>query len=154
MSAEINIVIPGVPVARKAHRIIKFKNGKRGVARNEEDASYENLVTLCAQRAMAGRPLLDEPVFVEYMFIFPAPKSLRKRERELIADGELLVYAPERHDGDNLMKEIGDALNNVVFTDDHLITDWAGRKRIGAKPCTILTITPISHIGEHNSATD
>ena len=143
-SNQIRIVIPGVPVARKAHRKVKLANGKSAISRNEKDASFQNLVMLHAGRAMAGRAPFDEPVFVEYMFIFPAPQSLRKRERERIAAGELLVYAPERHDGDNLMKEIGDALNNIVFTDDHLITDWAGRKRIGAKPCTILTITPLS----------
>ncbi len=139
---EVTITIPGKPQARQAHR--HFLNGKKIVKYlPKESASFQERVAAYAYQAMAGAEPISTPVAVEYLFIFEAPKSLRKAEREAIARGELLVHESRKNDVCNLLKCANDGLSKVAIADDGLIVDAGFSKRIGATPCTIITIRPI-----------
>lgn len=142
MMTEVAIVVPGKPCARKSHKLAKQGKRYRPVL-NDESASYQNLVAMAAQAAMKGNPPLSVPCSAEVYFIFPAPQSLRKAERERIASSETIIHPQDRHDIDNLCKNLFDGLKEIAIADDSLIHDLYAGKRIGVKPCTIITIRKI-----------
>lgn len=142
---DLTITIPGKPLARKAHKLARIGKFMKPVL-TPDAASYQNLVAMAAQAAMKGEPPISEPCWAEVYFIFPAPLGLRKTDKERIAKGETIVYPKDRHDLDNLCKNLFDGLKGIAIADDSLIHDLYAGKRIGAKPCTIITIKPIEKL--------
>lgn len=80
--------------------------------------------------AMGGRPLLDGPLEMTVVAVWPWPKSLSAKKRAL----PWAQYKATTPDADNITKIIKDALNLVVFTDDARITDLHVHKRFGDLP--------------------
>ena len=76
----------------------------------------------------SGGQLNAGPVQVTIWAYFPRPKRLMRR-----ADPDGAMYMPGRPDSDNLIKQIGDALNGVAWVDDSLIVDAYVRKRYHEK---------------------
>lgn len=137
-SDSIVIKIPGKPKARQAHQMA---NGHKFLPK--ESMEFQSWVRLCASQAMAGREPINTLVHIDYLFVFPAPMSaLRAAERKRVIDGELLLW-PIRADFDNLAKSVNDGIKGFAISDDHLIADFSGVKRIGREPMTVVTITPI-----------
>ena len=92
---------------------------------------------------MAGRDPISALVHIDYLFVFPAPMSvMKKAERVQIMNGKLLLWTI-RADFDNIAKSVNDGLKGIAISDDHLIADFSGVKRIGREPMTVVTITPI-----------
>ena len=141
---ELRITIPGKPQARQAHDIIRLPNGRPYKKLPQESENYAAYARLCAAQTMQGRPPIKGAVAIEYLFVFEAPKSLRRAQREAVARGEFIVHESRRNDMCNLLKEINDALKGIVFEDDGLIVDAGFSKRHGAKPCAIVTIRSIN----------
>lgn len=139
---EITITIPGKPLARKAHKLARVGKFLKPILTSDA-ANYQNLVAMAANQAMNGNPPLSVPCWAEVMFIFPAPQSLRAADKKRVAANEMIIYAKDRHDLDNLCKNLFDGLKGIAIADDCLIHDLQAGKRIGAKPCTIVTIRPI-----------
>jgi Holliday junction resolvase RusA-like endonuclease len=144
MSEEIKIIIPGKPCARKAHKIVKVGKFSKPVL-DDDSASFQNLCAMAAQKAMGSRPPLQGHVAAQYLFVFPAPKSLPKKDRIRIESGELLLHNT-RQDADNLMKNVNDGIKGIAIQDDNLIRSWMGDTRIGLTPCTIVVITQIEYM--------
>lgn len=143
MSDEIIITIPGKPQARQAHGL-NVRDGKPIKYMKKESASWESFARLCAAQAMRGRPPIKGAVAIEYLFVFQAPKSLPKVQREAVARGEFIIHESRGNDICNLLKEINDSLKGIAIEDDGLIVDAGFSKRYGAKPCAIITIRSIA----------
>ena len=76
---------------------------------------------------------------IRLVFNMPIPQSVSKKQRALMQDG---VVKCTKHNGDidNLGKAVLDALNEVAFTDDCLITRLSLQKKYSAQPGTEMVI--------------
>src|SRR5271165_799661 len=124
MSDPITIVLLGQPVPWARTR--SSKEGMRFTPTKQRN----NAATLrrAAQDAMfiggyqaVLRPMLDEPVSIDILAEFSIPASWSKRKRNDAMVGGLRPSG--RPDLDNILKQIGDALNGIVFRDDALIVE-------------------------------
>ena len=138
----VEFEVPGTPLARKAHKIIRLPNGSPRPVLDPKCESFQNLIKLCGSQAMTGRNPIDRPVEVHITACWPAPKSMRKKERQQLEDMGYLPY-PKRGDLDNVAKNILDGLKGIVIADDRLVTDLHLRKRIALRACTEITVTEL-----------
>lgn len=120
--------LDGDPVTQGSKRA--FVNPKTGRAQVVEDSHrdlkfWRGRVAETASALMGPRPLYDVPLVVEMYFTLPRPASLARKPMALPA---------KMPDLDKLQRGIGDALKNVVYTDDKLIVDNIGRKRYVGHP--------------------
>lgn len=93
--------------------------------------SYESMLRLAAQEAMAGRIPIDGPVEVEVLACMPIPVSWSKRKRSDAIAGT--VKPTSRPDVDNLVKML-DAFNEVVWRDDKQVVWCRVAKVYSEKP--------------------
>lgn len=93
---------------------------------------YEDYLKLQGNLAMRGKRLLvDVPVKVEILSIFPIPESWTKAEYNAAIAGD---YRPIcKPDWDNIAK-VTDGLNKVVWKDDAQIVDGHVQKFYGERP--------------------
>jgi len=89
-------------------------------------------------------PMFDEPVTLEVLAEFQIPASWSAKKRGRAVRGE--IRPGVRPDYDNIAKQIGDALNGVVFRDDALIVDAHIRKIYGLQPKLVIQVSPIGGI--------
>lgn len=128
---EIRFTVPGAPVGKGRPRIIKIAGHSR-MKTPEKTASYENLVALSAQKAMAGAAPLEQAVEVELLLQVAPPTSWPNKKRIDAHAG--LIRPTTKPDIDNVLKAIADACNGIVWIDDKQITDVIVRKRYDAVP--------------------
>lgn len=117
-AASLVFEVPGEPVAkgRPEAKRRKGKGGKVYVAQitPEKTVRYESTVALFAAQAMAGRPLLDGPLWMHVTAFFDRPKTHAK----LIAPPRWVTKKP---DSSNVLKAVEDALNGVAYADDSTV---------------------------------
>lgn len=94
---------------------------------NKNGIAYTDKKTKEAEKYIAysyinqnGKTLLDGPIEVEVNCFYKVPKSYSKKDKEKAKEGRL--YKVTRPDVDNLAKTVLDALNEVAYEDDRLIT--------------------------------
>lgn len=137
-------IIALISAARSPYRTIKElmkRTKERGPwAQHYADpanASYQNRVILCFKTKHQGPPA-EGPVHIYFKAYFPFLKSWSKKKRE-----EALSQPIEKFtnpDGDNLEKNIWDALNKVAFNDDGQVSKWGGEKLYSEYPRVEITI--------------
>lgn len=92
-------------------------------------------------------PPLTKPVKVNMEFWLKIPKSMRKKDQSLIADGDESVpnfpFHAKRPDLDNLEYLVCNALKGIVYKDDSQICDMYLKKRYSFDPRTVVTIEEI-----------
>lgn len=125
-SAAIAFVIPGVPVAKG-----RPKFARRGAFVTaytpEKTASYENLVKVKAEQAMAGRQMIEGAVSVViWLYVTPPASWSQKKQREALAGS---IFPTSKPDVDNVVKGIFDACNDIVWRDDKQACDVVVKKR-------------------------
>jgi Holliday junction resolvase RusA-like endonuclease len=114
MKDALIFVVPGLPQGKGRAR---FGNGRAYTP--AKTVAYEGLIALAGQEAMKGRPLLEGPIYLLVNAYFPIPKSWSKRKRdEALALGAWHTGKP---DGDNILKAVGDGLNEIMYQDDSQI---------------------------------
>ncbi|WP_434627601.1 RusA family crossover junction endodeoxyribonuclease [Chromobacterium sp. CV08] len=137
----IRFTVPGAPVG-KGRPKVSTRGGKFArMYTPEKTASYENLIALAAQAAMAGREPLTGPADVTIHMLLPIPTSWSKRKQAAALAGQ--VYPTKKPDGDNVLKAIFDGMNGVVWVDDVQACDFAVRKRYGATPGVMVVVQEI-----------
>jgi Holliday junction resolvase RusA-like endonuclease len=106
------------------------------------------LLRLSAQQAMydqecpgslMARPAFTVPVRLDVLAEFEIPKGWSKRKTAASLCGE--IRPGKRPDLSNCIKQIEDALNGVVFTDDALVVEIAARKVYGLQPKIVVTVS-------------
>jgi len=127
-AATIAFVIPGTPVGKGRPKFARRGNFVSTYT-PEKTASYENLVRVKAEEAMAGRQVIDGPVEVAILlFVLPPSSWSQKKQREALAGTILPTSKP---DVDNVLKGIFDAMNEIVWKDDKQAVDVRVTKRYG-----------------------
>ena len=137
--SEITIIIPGKPAAWQRAR----SNGKVRFD-SPEQARNKMTISQIASLAMNGRAPLEGPLEVIVGAFWPYPKSMSAKKRGVYGS----QFHTSRSDADNVMKLIGDALNNIVWRDDSQICTLQITKRYAAVPQTVIKVIPLIEVGE------
>jgi crossover junction endodeoxyribonuclease RusA len=104
--AILELTLYGDPIPKGRPRL-----GKNGHAHTpERTRSAERAAIAMMMVAMAGQPIADVPVGIAV---------------------EFFCATNRKTDGDNLLKLITDAMNEIVVTDDSLIEEWFCRVHRG-----------------------
>lgn len=131
--------VPGPVVGKGRPRAFRLGNGIR-MHTPAKTASYENLVTMCASQAMAGRAPLAGPVEVRLSLYVSPPESWSKKKRAEALNGE--IKPTTKPDVDNCIKAVADACNGVVWLDDKQITTVTVTKRYSVAPSAYVEVKP------------
>ncbi|MGE0575428.1 MAG: RusA family crossover junction endodeoxyribonuclease [Reyranella sp.] len=128
---EVVVHLPGEPRGKGRPRF----SPRTGTAYTDAATRrFERALAGAAVKAMAGRGMIDGPLFVSVVARFGIPASWPKWKRAEAAKGALLPTVTP--DADNLLKTL-DALNGVVFADDKQIVTAIVRKEYGEPGLTI-----------------
>ncbi|WP_048647538.1 RusA family crossover junction endodeoxyribonuclease [Nitratireductor soli] len=137
----IEIVLAGAPVGKGRPRFVK-ETGRAYTP--ERTVRFEDRLSLAAQTAMAGRPLLEGPLAVYIEIRMPIPVSKPKKWQAAARAGR--ERPTKKPDWDNFAKML-DALNLIVWTDDSQIVDGHVRKIYHDAPAFIARVTEIETEG-------
>jgi Holliday junction resolvase RusA-like endonuclease len=129
----IRLVVPGTPQGKGRAR---FGNGRTYTP--AKTVAYEGLIALAGQQAMAGRDLLDAPVYVTVTAFFQIPASWSKKRK---AEARWHASKP---DGDNILKAVGDGLNGIVWKDDSQLALSKVVKQYGDTPRLEIFVEPLA----------
>ncbi|ANC03982.1 endodeoxyribonuclease RusA [Pseudomonas putida] len=135
----VQFVVPGDPVGKGRPRVSTI-GGHARMFTPKKTASYEGLIAVVGDRAMAGRPPIECPVMVEMRIVLPVPASKTKKFKAQALAGE--IFPAKKPDMDNVVKAIFDGLNGIVWRDDVQVVDAIVRKRYGETPGVHVKITP------------
>jgi Holliday junction resolvase RusA-like endonuclease len=95
-------------------------------------------------RPYAPETPLECAIEMHITFYMPIPKSASKTARMQMLNE---VWLPtKKPDFDNLAYLVTNALKEIVYKDDALVTDCTIRKRYSDKPRTIIKIIPIEQL--------
>ena len=84
---------------------------------------------------------LTGPVSVRIIATFSIPKSWPKVKAAMVENG--LVRHISKPDLDNVIKEVGDALNKIVWVDDSQINEIVAKKQYGIRPRLEISVISI-----------
>lgn len=137
----INIYIPGNPIGKGRPKFARIGSGVRAYT-DKKTAKYESVIAQEAMVAMAGKPILLEPVHVEIYCHCEIPKSWSKKKRNMALD--CLIY-PSKPDVDNVAKAILDGCNGVVWKDDVQVVSLVVNKIYSEIPRVNVAVCRIAH---------
>ncbi len=138
---SIHFEVPMVPVGKGRPKFSTFGGHVRAITPSKT-RNAEGIIKLFAEQAMAGRDLIQGPVYLEIIAIFPVPASYSKVKRQACLMGD--IFPTKKPDMDNIGKLVCDALNDIVFEDDVQIVRLNARKIYGEKARLLITVTPIN----------
>lgn len=132
---QVKFTIPGPPRGKARHRTMKS-----GISFNpKENVQYENLVKISYQQQVNRK--MGEVIEADIWAYFPIPQSANKKKKEQMKIGQ--IRPTVKPDWDNIGKIICDALNNIAYSDDKIITDAAVHKRYSENPQVEVTFTEV-----------
>lgn len=124
---SLHIHIPAVPVAQPRQRHAVMGGSVRSYMPSSHPiAAFKASVRLAASQAYSGPPM-DGPLMVSLTFVFPRPKGMVWKRREMPR-----AYKVVRPDADNLAKSVLDSLNGLLWFDDSQVVDLRVRKYVAA----------------------
>ena len=129
----VRFEIPGIPRGKQRPRMTRSGHAYTP----KETVNYENLVKLCYMDA-DGRRFDDVPLYVCIYAYYESPKSVSKKKRQQMINGE--IRPTKTPDCDNLAKAICDALNGIAYRDDSAITTLYVQKWYGEEPKVVVHI--------------
>lgn len=134
----IEIVLAGEPVGKGRARFVKA-TGRAYTP--EKTVRFEDRLSIVAQDAMDGRPLLEGPLAVDIEIRMSIPTSKPKKWQ---ADARAGIIRPtKKPDWDNFAKAL-DALNLIVWTDDSQVVEGVVRKFYHDSPAFIAKVRQIN----------
>lgn len=134
--------VPGIPQGKGRPRVSSI-GGHARMFTPPKTAAYEGLVAYAAQGALAGRPLLDEPVACAVWIDAPVPTSWSAKKQRMALAGEILPTT--KPDTDNVIKAVFDGCNGALWRDDVLVCDLIVRKRYSATPGVRVEVRTLAH---------
>lgn len=124
--------IPGEPVAWKSHKGF----GKKSFSPNWKE---KKIAQWQLKVQHSKRPILKGAVRADFFFEMPIPKSMSKKLRKRIEEGEK-VWHLRRPDCTNMRKHVEDAFTGTVWDDDSLVVSGETQKYYSTNPRTIIHI--------------
>ena len=112
---EIKFTVPGQPKGKQRSRVCRIR-GKTITYTPKQTIEYEKLVG--ASYTAVSRDFFEKsiPLEISILALFPIPKYVKKKTRELMING--YIFPTKKPDGDNIIKAILDVLNGVTYRDD------------------------------------
>lgn len=135
MEKSIKLLIPGEPVAKGRPRVTKW-----GTYTPEKTKNYETLVKEL-YFMKHGQTLLEGELSIEVKAYFKIPKSTSKKKRKSMIDK--CIRPTKKPDIDNILKIIGDALNDIAYKDDKQIVKASIEKYYSEEPRVELEIKEV-----------
>lgn len=136
----ITFTVPGQPQGKGRPRV-----GKRGeharLFTPAKTVAYEGLVAHEAAAAMAGRPLIEGAVEVQFVIACQVPASWSQKKQRMALAGE--IRPTTKPDADNVIKAVFDGCNGVVWKDDVQAVGGGWRKVYDATPGVRVQIRPL-----------
>lgn len=129
----LELTLDGDPVPKGRPRFRRIKNFVSTYS-PAKTATYERELAILGSQQMEGRPPLECPVRVEVEAVFQMP-SKKPKPNQL-----------PRSDVDNLLKIVGDGLNQIVWKDDRQIVEANVTKVYGDKPKMIIRVFTANQI--------
>lgn len=121
----IRFTVPGEPKGKARPRIFN-QDGKTHATNTQGTLNYENLVKWVLTNTQEFNQLTG-PIEAYITAYFKMPKSMSKRDRQLVEEDKL--FPTKKPDGDNIAKIILDACNSIAYYDDAYVTDTYVFKR-------------------------
>lgn len=122
MTPLITIKIPGRPIPKGRPR---FDRRTGRVITPKRTREYERFAALCARMAMAGAGLaepLEGPIGLDVTVLFQRPKTISRSHVLHGCPGRVLLSCGGSFpDLSNVVKSVEDALQGIVFADDHQV---------------------------------
>ena len=112
---HFELFIPGKPFGKQDSRRITRGKKTWGYQPKETQEYAARVVSLFKAKYPGAEPICG-PVGTSITSVFPIPKSFTKKQRELIAAGN--VYPVVKPDTTNIRKGVEDALNGLAWLDD------------------------------------
>ena len=128
--------VPGTPKGKGRPR---FGRGRAYTPKTTVE--YERLVRLCAEDQLGDIKPLSGPVYLSVTATFPIPVSWPKAKKELAQAG--LLWHTARPDGDNILKIVCDALNEMMWLDDSQVCLAKVSKKYGREPGVVVVVEEI-----------
>lgn len=113
----IEIYLAGEPVGKGRPRFVKA-TGRAFTP--EKTVRFEDRLSMAAQLAMSGRPLLEGPLDVHVTIAMTIPASKPKKWQAAALTGD--IRPTKKPDADNFAKML-DACNMIVWADDAQIVE-------------------------------
>ena len=129
---QISFTVPGEPRGKGRPRF-STANGRVTTRTPHETAMYENLIRLEYQRQCAGMRFADDAELAMTLFAYYAiPKSASKKKKLAMLKSEMRpIKTP---DLDNVIKAVGDSLNQIAYRDDAQIVEVHACKHYSTEP--------------------
>jgi Holliday junction resolvase RusA-like endonuclease len=129
------LYIPGKPTAKPRPRL-----GGTHVYTPKDDRDFVGHIRLKAWEA--GVTLTDGPVGITIFIDVAMPKSWSKKKRREM-DGEFATCKP---DGDNVEKNVWDALTGISHKDDAQVARWTGLRMWGDRDETCIIVRHLTGV--------
>jgi Holliday junction resolvase RusA-like endonuclease len=137
----IEFIVPAIPVAQPRARATSIGGHARVYEPKDHPiAAFKASVRLAASGAFSGAPL-QGPLRVDCLFLFPRPKSLLFKKRDMPR-----VRHVKKPDADNLCKSVLDSLNGLAWLDDCQVCEMVATKWIAAgdeQPHVLVRVTEL-----------
>jgi Holliday junction resolvase RusA-like endonuclease len=128
----IQFTVPGEALAFARARL--GKTGMHFTPKPQRD--FMATIKALAADAMGDLPLLDGPLELKALVVFPLPKSAPKRKPP--------TWKSTRPDASNHVKLLEDALNGIVWRDDAQVASLHVWKRYGPRAEMVVKISPLT----------
>lgn len=133
----IRFIVPGEPKGKARPRIFTNKAGDSQAITPQDTLSYENLVKWIFNNTQESKKLQGE-IEAKIVAMYSIPKSMTKKNRQLIDEGKL--HPTKKPDLDNVAKIILDSLNKIAFDDDSQVTRLIVEKHFSDEPRVEVTL--------------
>lgn len=138
----IRITVPGVPRAleRNRHRIVTTRDKRQFVANYlpSQSAKEQSTIRWFARQVMADRAPLEGPVDLRVVAYMPIAASWSRRKQAAALADQLRPHG--RPDADNILKNVCDSIQQIVFRGDEQIVNCAIWKRFSDRPRIVAEI--------------
>jgi Holliday junction resolvase RusA-like endonuclease len=128
----------GIPAVQKQTQFIR----RTGIAYNPSKKDADQI--RWQLKPYAPPEPLRCAIEMHLTFYLPIPKATSRLKRIQMINGVILPKT--RPDFDNLAYLVTNAMKELIYADDSLITDCIIRKRYDEKPRTVIKIIPIDEI--------
>lgn len=135
----IRFIVPGEPTGKGRPRVFKTNGISRAVT-PQKTLNYENLVKWIVGETMQTKQLTGE-IEADIKAYYSIPKSMTKKNRQLIEEGKL--HPTKKPDLDNVAKIILDSLNKIAFDDDSQVVKLIVEKHYSDEPRVEVTLNEL-----------
>lgn len=126
----MKLTIFGIPVPKNSQKMTRS-----GIVYQTPKVKQEaqNIRAQVLGQIPESHNLIESPIKAQVQFVFPLPKSMTKLELRARAAQENW-YKGKKPDLDNLLKNLWDAMEGVVFLNDAQIVEIQAKKIYGKIP--------------------